>query len=121
MKKSLGQIQEDIDKFCEERKWINGDPNQLITSIIIELGELSEHYQWENKFKKFSKEEKKEVGYEFVDILFYLCRLASKSEIDIEEMFYDKLPKLDKKFKNGQDCKKANSEYRKIGKNRLYE
>ncbi len=121
MEKTLKEIQKDIDKFCEERNWDNNDPNQLIASIVIELGELSEHYQWENKFKRFSKIERKEVGYEFVDVLFYLCRLANRSGIDIEEMFYDKLPKLGKKFKNGKNVKKANKNYRETGKNRLYE
>jgi len=121
MKKSLWEIQKDVDKFCEDRNWQNDNPNQLITSIIIELGELSEHYQWENKFKKLSEMKKKELGYEFVDVLFYLCRLANKSDIDLTKMFYDKLPKLAKKFKNGKNVKKANRNYRKTGKNRLYE
>lgn len=121
MSKSLKQIQKDVEEFCIERGWSNDDPNQLITSTLIELAELAEHYQWKKEFKKLNKTEKKEIGYEFVDVIFYLCRLANKSGIDIEESFYDKLPKLAKKFPVGKDPLKAKLEYRKNGKNRLYE
>lgn len=121
MPKSLKTIQNDVEKFCKERGWGNDDPNQLITSTLIELGELAEHYQWQNTFKKFNKKEKEEIGYEFVDVIFYLCRLANKSGIDLEESFYKKLPKLEKKFKVGTNPKKVHDEYRKNGKNKLYE
>lgn len=121
MPKSLTQIQKDIDEFCELRGWNHSQPNSLIASTIIELGELAEHYQWQKEFKEFSKEEKKELGYEFVDVLFYLCRLANRSGIDIQEMFYDKLPKLEEKFKIGKDSKEMNKKYRESGKNKLYE
>jgi len=121
MAKSLKQIQKDVEEFCQKRGWGNDDPNQLITSALIELGELSEYYQWQNKFKKLNKKEKKEIGYEFVDVIFYLARLANKSDIDLEEAFYDKLPKLAKKFPVGKDPKKAHKEYRANGKNKLYE
>jgi len=120
MPKPLKQIQKDVEDFCVERDWGNDDPNQLISSILIELGELSEYYQWQNKFKKLSKKKKKEIAYEFVDVIFYLARLANKSDIDLEEAFYDKLPKLAKKFPVGKDLKKAHIEYRSNGKNKLY-
>ena len=61
MSKSLKDLAEIVDKFCVERGWKNGDPNQLITSTHIELGELAEHYQWQNKFKELSEEEKRET------------------------------------------------------------
>ena len=94
---SLGDIQDDVISVCEERDWKNTNPNQLISSILIELAELAEHYQWQNDFSKIdnlSKAEKEELGYEFVDVLFYLLRLAHRSNIDIEEYFYKKLPKI---------------------------
>lgn len=121
MNKSLKQIQKDVDSFCEERSWNHEHPNNLITATVIELGELAEHYQWDNEFKKYSETEKKEIGYEFVDVLFYLCRLANKTGVNIEEAFYDKLPKLAKKFPVGKNTLEANKEYREKGKNKLYD
>jgi NTP pyrophosphatase (non-canonical NTP hydrolase) len=117
----MKKIQEDVESFCKERGWGNNDPNQLITSAMIELAELAEHYQWQSKFKDFDEKEKKEIGYEFVDVLFYLCRLANKSGVDIQKSFEDKLPKLAEKYPVGKDPKKAHEEYRKNGKNKLYE
>jgi|SRR3990167_8339817 len=97
MSKSLIEIENDIVRVCESRNWNDTDPNQLISCIMIELAELAEHYQWQSDFSKIdklNKEEKEELGYEFVDVLFYLLRLAYKSNIDIEEYFYKKLPKI---------------------------
>jgi NTP pyrophosphatase (non-canonical NTP hydrolase) len=121
MSKSLTKIQKDIDDFCEERGWNHTHPNSLITSTLIELGELAEHYQWKNEFEEYTEDEKKEIAYEFVDVFFYLSRLANKTGINIEEAFYDKLPKLAKKFPIGKDSLEANKEYRAAGKNKLYD
>lgn len=121
MPKTLKQITKDIDKFCKEREWNHSSPNSLIAAILIELGELAEHYQWQKEFKKLSKKEQKELGYEYVDVLFYFLRLASLSGIDVEKYFYEKLPKLEKKFPVGKDPVKAHKEYRKNGKNKTYD
>ncbi len=124
MAKSIAKITKIIDDFSDKRGWTNDDPTELITAILVELGELAEHYQWQSKFKKFSEKKKKEVGFEFVDVIFYLFRLASKSGIDIEKYFDEKLPKLEKKFPVGGSLKehaRAHREYRKNGKNKLYE
>lgn len=120
-KDSLNDLVKRIDAFCIERNWNHEHPNSLIASTVIELGELAEHYQWQSKFSKFSEEEKKEIAFEFVDVLFYLYRLASITGIDLEEAFNDKLPRLAKKFPIGSDTKVQNKEYRKTGKNRLYD
>lgn len=123
MNKTLKDIQSDISIFCKQRDWYHKHPNELISSITIELGELAEHYQWKDKFEDYTEEEKKEIGYEFVDILFYLSVLANNTGIDMTDAFYDKLPKLAKKFpeKLGRHTKEINKRYRKEGKNRLYE
>ena len=114
-------MQKDVDIFCKERNWNHERPNSLIAATMIELGELAEHYQWKNEFEKFEGDKKTEVAYEFVDVLFYLCRLANKSEINLTEAFYEKLPKLRKKLPIGKDSLEANKEYREKGKNKLYD
>ena len=121
MAKSIKEITDIINKFSNERGWLNEDPNQLITSIFIELGELAEHYQWQDTFKNVDHGKKTELGFEFVDVIFYLFRLASHSNIDIEEYFDKKLPKLYEKFPVGKDPKQAHDEYRNTGKNKVYE
>ena len=122
MGKSIKQLTKVIDDFCDARDgWENNEPNNLITSTFIELGELAEHYQWKNKFEKFNEEKKLMVGYEFVDVLFFLFRIASKSNIDIEKYFDMKVKKLEVKYKVGTDYQKQHEVYRKTGKSKKYE
>jgi NTP pyrophosphatase (non-canonical NTP hydrolase) len=111
-------------QFQEERNWKIKDPNHLINSIVIELGELSEHYQWKKTFEKLSEEKKKEIAFEFVDVLVYLLSLAHRSGIeDLEPYFIEKLDKLAKKWPVGttkKEYKEKHDEYRKTGKSKLY-
>lgn len=118
---SIKSLTKKISKFCEARGWSHSNPTGLLTATFSELGELAEHYQWQKEFKEFSEEEKKEISYEFVDVLWYLFRLAEKSGIDIEKGFEEKFPKLEKKFPIGCNPKLQHDLYRKSGKNRLYE
>jgi NTP pyrophosphatase (non-canonical NTP hydrolase) len=123
MAKSIQDICDVIEKFSTDRGWANDDPNQLITSIFIELGELAEHYQWKDSFDRLP-EDKTELGYEFVDIIFYLFRLANKSGIDLEYYFDEKVPKLEKKFPvhhTEEQHQTAKRHYRRTGKNKRYE
>ncbi len=118
---TLKQLTERIREFCEERGWSHSNPTGLISSTLVEMGELAEHYQWQKEFKSFTKEEKKEISYEFVDVMWYLIRLADKSGIDLEEAFEEKIPKLAKKFPVGSNPQEQHDLYRKNGKNKLYD
>lgn len=74
MKRSLNDIAKEVREFSQARGWWNEKPTQLIASMLIELGELSEYYQWENDFskiKKLSEKEKTALGFEFFDVLFF--------------------------------------------------
>ncbi len=122
-KASLNDIVAIIHNFNEKRGWESNDPNQLISSILIELAELAEHFQWKDHYPELSKEERVSLGYEFVDVIFYLFRLADKAGVDIETSFFSKLPLLEKKFSVGQtddEHFKIKKDYRQTGKNRLY-
>ena len=121
MPKSIKEISDIISNFSDIRGWKNEDPTELINSIYIEMGELTEHFQWKHKFSKLGKTEKTELGYEFVDVIFFLFRLASRSDINMEEYFDEKLPKLEKKFPIGSNAERQHKEYRRTGKNKRYE
>jgi dCTP diphosphatase len=121
MAKSLNQLVDQVVEFSEKRNWTNADPNQLISSILIELGELAEHFQWTSKFKKYSDEEKLEISYEMMDVLFYLFRLAGKTGVELDKSFAEKIEKLEIKYPVGADYDKQHNEYRKSGKSKRYE
>lgn len=119
--KTLEDLTKIIDNFADTRDWKNNDPNQLISSVLIELGELAEHYQWKDHFETYNENKKREMGYEFVDIIFYLLRLASKSDIDIQKYFDEKIIKLEKKFPIGADALEQRKIYREKGMNKTYD
>ncbi|HQA98779.1 MAG TPA: dUTP diphosphatase [Candidatus Dojkabacteria bacterium] len=122
MKKCLNDYIQEVANFAEVRGWENEDPNELLTSTVIELGELAEHYQWQKEFKKkYTEREKKEIGYEFVDVFFYLFRIIGHTGIDMDKIFDEKYKKLEKKFYIGANSRKQHEIYRKSGKNKLYD
>ncbi|MEO6728301.1 MAG: dUTP diphosphatase [Candidatus Dojkabacteria bacterium] len=121
MAKSIKEVTDIIVKFSEARGWKNEDPVDLINALYIELAELSEHYQWKHNFEDLDEDKKIEIGFEFVDIIFYLFRMAHNAGIDIEKFFDMKLPRLEEKFPIGGNPRKAHDEYRKSGKNKKYE
>lgn len=122
---NLKELSKIVNDFQMERGWKIPEPNLLTSSIAIELGELIEHYQWQNSFKKLNAKEKKEVAFEFVDVFFYLFALAHRSGItDIEPYFLEKLNKLAVKYPigiNQKDYYRQKKKYRKTGKNKTYD
>lgn len=122
MKKSLNDYIHDTVKFANERGWVEEVPSELLAATLVELGELSEHYAWKKKFKEtYTEEEKKMIGYEFVDVFFYLFRMAGRTGVDMDKCFQEKHKKLEEKYYIGSDPKAQHEKYRKEGKNKLYE
>jgi NTP pyrophosphatase (non-canonical NTP hydrolase) len=126
--KSISDLSEIMMLFKKERGWAKAPPNQLIAALFTEMAELAEHYQWQSEFveeKDLPEDKKKEVGYEFVDVLFYLFEIAARTGdgIDIEQAFNEKVPKLAEKFPKDispEDYFRRKREYRASGKNKLY-
>ena len=67
MSKSIKQITDIITDFSDKRGWTNEDPNELIVSAMIELGELAEHYQWKKEFPKFKAGDNVTVNYKIIE------------------------------------------------------
>lgn len=122
--KTLSEYGQIMKEFADVRGWSNENPTQLFMALTLELAELGEHYQWKNKFEVLDEDKKREIGYEFVDVFNYLIRMAERSGIDIEKYFDEKMPKLAKKFPIGatiRDHRLSQENYRKTGKNKLYD
>lgn len=89
----MKRVQKEIEKFNRERDWDQfHSPENLAKSIAIEAGELLECFQWDNKF------DKEEVCDELADVLNYCLQMASKLEVDPEEIILNKLEKTRKKY-----------------------
>ncbi len=124
MSKTISEMTAAVTAFADERGWLHESPTQLLAALMAELGELSEHYQWLDRFEEWPDEKRREVGYEFVDVVFLLFRLAGRSGIDIGSYFDEKLPKLAEKFPvaaTQEEHERRRALYRQTGRNRLYD
>ena len=74
-----------ISNFAKERDWDQfHSPKNLSMALIVEAGELVEHFQWikQSESRELSKQKLEQVGEELADILVYLIRIADQLGIN---------------------------------------
>ena len=82
------KLQERLRDFAEQRDWKQfHSPKNLSTALIVEAGELAEHFQWLTQEQSFNlaNEKLEAVGEELADIIVYLVRLADQLDIDLSQ------------------------------------
>lgn len=98
----------------EERGW-DPDARGLAISIVLEAGELLEHFQWSESQKvekavKENKSKKDEIASELGDVVNYLCEFADRLDIDISDALEKTLKKIEKKYP-AEDFKKGGMDF----------
>jgi NTP pyrophosphatase (non-canonical NTP hydrolase) len=86
MSDSLIDLILSIRAFADERNWEQfHSPKNLTMALIVEAGELVEHFQWlsEQQSCELTAEQREEVAMEMADVLIYLCRLSDRLDIDL--------------------------------------
>lgn len=94
-------LTEKIKKFRDERNWKQfHNPKDMALSLVLEATEVLEHFQWKSKeeIEKYIKSNKKEIGEELVDVLYWVLLMCNDLGIDIKEAFEKKLKKNEKKY-----------------------
>ena len=74
-----------LEQFAKDRDWQQfHSPKNLASALVVEAGELLEHFQWltEEQSRTLSAEKREAVGTEVADVLLYLIQLASTLGID---------------------------------------
>ncbi|MBL8304730.1 MAG: nucleotide pyrophosphohydrolase [Ideonella sp.] len=85
MTDSLQNLARQVDQFAKDRDWQQShSPKNLASALVVEAGELLEHFQWltEEQSRALSPEKRSAVGAEVADVLLYLIQLASALGID---------------------------------------
>lgn len=85
MTDSLRQLADDLGTFARERDWGQfHSPKNLASALVVEAGELLEHFQWltEQQSRDLPVEKRAEVGTEIADVLLYLIQLSTALGID---------------------------------------
>ena len=81
----MDKLIEQIRNFNKERDWGQyHTPKNLSMALMIEAGELAEHFQWltQDQSKTLNNETLEEVREEIGDVLIYLLNIADKLGID---------------------------------------
>jgi dCTP diphosphatase len=85
MTDSLRDLAQELDQFAEDRDWRQfHSPKNLASALVVEAGELLEHFQWmtEAQSRELAPDKRDAVGAELADVLLYLIQLATALSID---------------------------------------
>lgn len=82
----IEKLQKRLSEFADRRDWQQfHSPKNLSMALIVEAGELVEHFQWLTQDESFNLADEKleAVGEELADIFVYLVRMADQLDIDL--------------------------------------
>jgi len=85
MPDSLRDLARHLNRFAADRDWQQfHSPKNLASALIVEAGELLEHFQWmtEEQSREISLDKREAIGAEIADVLLYLVQLSSSLGID---------------------------------------
>lgn len=85
MTDSLHDLALQLDQFAKDRDWQQfHSPKNLASALIVEAGELLEHFQWmtDEQSRELAPEKRDAVAAEAADVLLYLIQLTSALGID---------------------------------------
>ncbi len=85
MPDTLDSLSQQVREFAQAREWGQfHSPKNLASALIVEAGELLEHFQWmtEEQSRRLAPEKLEEVGSEIADVLLYLIQLSNVLGID---------------------------------------
>ncbi len=77
---SLSDLARQLDQFSNERDWNQfHSPKNLASALVVEAGELLEHFQWltEDQSQALTPQKLEAVSAEIADVLLYLVQLST--------------------------------------------
>ena len=95
------KLLKEILKFRDKRNWKQfHNPKDLAISLVLEAGEVMEHFQWKSKEEvlEYAKTHKEEIGEELADTLYWVLLLSHDLKIDIKKAFLKKMQKNNLKY-----------------------
>jgi dCTP diphosphatase len=90
----IRELAQQLEQFAKERDWQQfHSPKNLASALIVESGELLEHFQWmtEEQSRNPDAETRAQVATEVADVLLYLIQLSTALGIDLVAAAQSKL------------------------------
>ena len=98
---TLQDLRMRLREFARERDWEQfHSPKNLAAALIVEAGELLEHFQWltERQSEELPPQTRARVAEELADVLLYLVRLADRVDVDLATAAAQKLQRNAEKY-----------------------
>ena len=99
--KDINELAKKIIAFRDARNWKQfHNPKDCAISLSLEASEVLEHFQWKSKeeITEYVKKNRKEIGEELADVLYWVLLMSHDLNIDIEKASLVKLKKNTKKY-----------------------
>ncbi len=94
-----------LREFAIARDWVQfQSPKNLSMALIVEAGELVEHFQWLSQAQSLAirddpgSKKHREIAHEMADILAYLLRIADQLDIDLVKALEEKIAINEKRY-----------------------
>jgi len=94
MNTPMQALAQQLQQFADERQWgPYHSPKNLASALVVEAGELLEHFQWltEAQSRELTPEQKQAVAHEMADVLLYLVQLSTSVGVDLMAAAQDKI------------------------------
>lgn len=94
MSDSIEGLARALQQFAKDRDWAQfHSPKNLASALVVEAGELLEHFQWltEEQSRNLPEASRSEVATEVADVLIFLIQLCRALDIDPIAAAQDKL------------------------------
>lgn len=97
----FAELQVQLAEFARERDWEQfHSPKNLAMALIVEAGELVEHFQWlsQSQSRQLDSSRQQAVAEELADVMIYTLRLAGVLGIDMRQAVQQKIKKNAEKY-----------------------
>ena len=99
--KDTNDLTKRIIAFRDARDWKQfHNPKDVALSLVLEAGEVMEHFQWKNEeeIKKYVETNKAEIGEELADVLYWVLLMSHDLKVDVLDALEKKIRKNEKKY-----------------------
>lgn len=90
-----------ITAFRDARDWKQfHNPKDLAISLVLEAGEVMEHFQWKNpaEMDQHVQKQSTEIGEELADVLYWILLMGHDLNIDVLAALEKKIQKNEAKY-----------------------
>lgn len=97
----INELKKLVLKFRDDRNWKDVTTHKdAALALTAEVGELVEHFKWhtEEEMKQYVNKNKKAIGEELSDVLFWILQISDMINVDLSKAFPEKMKKNEKKY-----------------------